>query len=89
MQVFRQTLNAEIPAGGITQVRSLRFTVPHSDQDTLVTAIRKGMTLHVTDIKGLGDNDVMGYQYTVTSAVGATLGWTRTIEAEVDVGVVI
>lgn len=88
MQVFRQTLNAEIPAGGITQVRSLRFTVPHADIQALAGVIRKGLTLEVTEIKELGDEDVMGYLYTVTSGVGATLGWTRTIEAEVDVGVI-
>lgn len=89
MQVFRQTLNAEIPAGGITQVRSLRFTIPHADLTTLVRPIRKGLTLRVMEVKDLGDDDVLGYQYTVTSGVGATLGWTRTIEAEVDVGVTI
>lgn len=27
MQVFRQTLTLEIPAGGMTQVRSARFTI--------------------------------------------------------------
>ena len=89
MQVFRQTLNAEIPAGGITQVRSLRFTVAHADIQNISSVIRKGLVLRVTEVKDLGDDDVMSYQYTVTSGVGATLGWTRTIEAEVDAGVVI
>lgn len=89
MQVFRQTLNAEIPAGGITQVRSLRFTVPHKDMSAVAVPIRKGMTLRVLEVRQSGDDDTLGYQYTVTSAVGATMGWTRTIEAEVDVGVTI
>lgn len=87
MQVFRQTLNAEIPAGGITQVRSLRFTVPHKDIQGLTNPIRKGLRLRVIEVSDLGDDDTIGYEYTVTSGVGATLGWTRTIEAEVDVGV--
>ncbi len=89
MQVFRQTLNAEIPAGGITQVRSLRFTVPHRDFGAAAPHIRKGLTIRVLEVKDTGDEDVQGYQYTITSGVGATLGWTRTIEAEVDAGVVV
>lgn len=89
MQVFRQTLNAEIPAGGITQIRSLRFTVPHADILTATAPIRKGLVLRVVEVAPLGDDDVLNYQYTVTSGVGATLGWTRTIEAEVDNGVVL
>lgn len=89
MQVFRQTLNAEIPAGGITQIRSLRFTVPHGDITSITRPIRKGMLVRVIDVKDLADDDVMTYRYTITSGVGATMGWTRTIEAEVDVSVVI
>lgn len=89
MQVFRQTLNAEIPAGGITQVRSLRFTVPHTDAANIAGVIRKGLTLRVVEVRETGDDDVLYYQYTITSGVGATLGWTRTIEAEVDTGVTV
>ena len=89
MQVFRQTLNVEIPAGGITQIRSLRFTVAHPDIEGVIGAVRKGQTLRVVEVKSTGDEDVMNYLYTVTSGVGATLGWTRTIEAEVDTGVVV
>ena len=89
MQVFRQTLNAEIPAGGITQIRSLRFTVPHKDITGLASVIRKGLIVKVIGVEPGGDDDVMTYLYTITSGVGATLGWTRTIEAEVDAGVTI
>lgn len=87
MQVFRQTLNAELPAGGITQIRSLRFTVPIGLLQGI--AIRKGMRIRVTQVDPMGDQEIMRYMYTVTSGVGATLGWTRTIEAEVDSGRVI
>lgn len=89
MQVFRQTLNAEIPAGGITQVRSLRFTVPHADIANIAGVIRKGLTIRVVEVRDTGDDDVVNYQYTITSGVGATMGWTRTIEAEVDTGVTV
>jgi hypothetical protein len=89
MQVFRQTLNAETPAGGITQIRSVRFTVPLEDIRTLATRIKKGQQVHVTSVESIGDDDVMTYQYTITSGVGATLGWTRTIEAETNVSVVV
>jgi hypothetical protein len=87
MQVFRQTLNAEIPAGGITQVRSLRFTVPMADMQGIM--IRKGLRIRIVAVDANGDQDVMSYVYTVTSGVGAVLGWSRTIEAEVDSGRVI
>ena len=89
MQVFRQILTVEISAGGITQIRSLRFTVPHADIQAVSGLIRKGLQLRVMEVKDSGDDEVMGYQYTVTSGVGATLGWTRTIEAEVDTGVIV
>lgn len=87
MQVFRQTLNAEIPAGGITQIRSLRFTVPIGNMAGV--SVRKGMRIRITAVDPMGDQEVMNYVYTVTSGVGAVLGWTRTIEAEVDSGRVI
>lgn len=89
MQVFRQTLYAEIPAGGVTQVRSIRFTVPHADMQGITTPITKGLVVRVLEVKTDGDDDTIDYMYTVTGGVGAPLGWTRTIEAEVDMGVTV
>lgn len=89
MQVFRQTLNAETPAGGITQIRSLRFTIPLTAIRTLGTRIKKGQQVRVFAVDAIADDDVMSYQYTITSGVGAALGFTRTIEAETNVSVVV
>lgn len=84
LQVFRQTLNAEVPAGAITQVRSVRFTVPI---DGPVEPVRKGLIVKVLSCSG--DPDATRYQYTVTSGLGSGLGWDRTIEAESDMSVIL
>jgi hypothetical protein len=84
MAVFRQTLNAEIPAGAITQVRSIRFTVP---MDGPLVPVRKGLLIRVIECEG--DDDATRYQYTVTSGVNGGLAFDRTIEAESDMSVIL
>ena len=84
MNVFRQTLNAEVPGGAITQVRSLRFIAPKSGPNF---PIRKGLQVRV--IRCPEDPGAIRYQYTVTSGLGAGLGWGRTIEAESDMSVIL
>lgn len=84
LAVFRQTLNAEIPAGAITQVRSVRFTVPLNGP---TTPIRKGLIVRVLECKH--DPDATQYQYTVTSGLNSGLAFKRTIEAEADMGVIL
>lgn len=84
LAVFRQTLNAEIPAGAITQVRSVRFTVPLNGPDF---PIRKGLVVRVLECKH--DPDATLYQYTVTSGLNSGLAFKRTIEAEADMGVIL
>lgn len=84
MQVFRQTLNAEQPAGGITQIRSLRFTVPINGPQI---PVRKGMLIRVIDCPN--DDDATRYQYTVTSGINSGLAFMRTIEAESDMSTIL
>lgn len=84
LQVFRQTLNAEMPAGSITQVRSVRITVP---LDGPTVPIRKGLIVRVLECEH--DDDATKYQYTVTSGLNSGLAFKRTIEAEADMGVVL
>lgn len=84
MNVFRQTLNAEVPGGAITQVRSLRFIVPKAGPSF---PVRKGLQVRVTLC--VDDPAATRYQYTVTSGLGAGLGWGRTIEAESDMSVIL
>lgn len=84
LQVFRQTLNAEQPAGGITQIRSLRFTVPINGPQI---PVRKGMLIRV--IYCPNDDDATRYQYTVTSGINSGLSFMRTIEAESDMSTIL
>lgn len=84
LAVFRQTLNAEIPAGAITQVRSVRFTVPLNGPEF---PIRKGLMVRVLQCDH--DPDATEYQYTVTSGLNSGLSFKRTIEAEADMGVTL
>lgn len=83
MAVFRQTLNAEIPAGAITQIRSARFTVPLE----IPVPVRKGLIVRV--LYCANDQDATQYQFTVTSGINSGLSFERTIEAEVDMGVIL
>lgn len=85
-QIFRQTLNAELPAGAVTQIRSVRFSVPMNGNGPTLP-IRKGLFLRVISCDG--DDDATRYQYTVTSGIGAGLGWERIIEAETDLSVIL
>lgn len=84
LQVFRQTLNAFMPVGAITQIRSVRFTVPMSGPQL---PVRKGLWVKV--IRCTGDDDATRYQYTVTSGINSGMAFDRTIEAEADMGVVL
>lgn len=84
LAVFRQTLNAETPAGSITQVRSVRFTVPLNGP---TVPIRKGLIVRVLECKN--DPDAEQYQYTVTSGLNSGLSFKRTIEAEADMSVIL
>ena len=84
LQVFRQTLNAEMPGGSITQVRSVRITVPLEGPQV---PIRKGLIVRVLYCEH--DDDATKYQYTVTSGLNSGLAFKRTIEAEADMGVVL
>jgi hypothetical protein len=89
MDVFRQTLYAELPAGSITQIRSIRFTVPNADIASLTTPIRKGHIVKVFEVAEGTDQEIAKYQYTITSAIGGVNNWGRDIEAEADQGVVL
>lgn len=89
MDVFRQTLYAELPAGSITQLRSIRFVVPNGDIASLTTPIRKGHIVKVINVAEGSDHEIQSYQYTITSAIGGANGWGRTIEAEADQGVIV
>lgn len=82
--VFRQTLYADDVAGSVTQVRSVRFTVPLDGPDL---PVRKGLIVRVIECKH--DPDAELYEYTVTSGINGDLSWKRTIEAESDMGVIV
>lgn len=84
LAVFRQTLNADDVAGSITQVRSVRFTVP---LDGPAIPVRKGLIVRV--LSSPHDPDAEAYEYTVTSGINSGLAWKRTIEAESDMGVIV
>lgn len=84
MAVFRQTLNADDVAGSVTQVRSVRFTTDLNGPDL---PVRKGLLVRITSCPH--DRDAEQYEYTVTSGINSGLAWTRTIEAESDMGVVV
>lgn len=84
LAVFRQTLNAFMPASGITQIRSVRFSVPSQGP---AMPIRKGMQVNVI---GCEDQpDACHYQYTITSGITGTLAFSRDFEAEADMGVIV
>ena len=84
LAVFRQTLNADDVAGSITQIRSIRFTVP---LDGPSVPVRKGLVMRV--ISSPHDSDAEAYEYTVTSGINSGLAWKRTIEAESDMSVIV
>lgn len=84
MAVFRQTLNAPMPVGAVTQIRSIRFLC---DLNGPQIPIRKGLQVVVVSCEG--DPQAMLYQYTITSGLGGGLGFQRAIEAEADMGVVL
>lgn len=84
LSVSRQTLNALMPVGSVTQIRSITFQVP---MDGPLMPIRKGLQIRV--IRCEGDPQAEHYQYTVTSGFGGGLAFRRTIEAEADMGVII
>lgn len=83
MQVFRQTLTLEIPAGGMTQVRSARFTI----SDEVAPYVPGGFIVRVTAVDSNRNADAMNYQYTVTSGIRAPHAFTTTLECEVDMRV--
>jgi hypothetical protein len=84
LQVFRQTLNADDVAGSITQIRSIRFTVP---LDGPQVPVRKGLLVRVIECEH--DPQAVEYEYTVTSGINSGLAWKRTIEAESDQSVFV
>lgn len=84
MQVFRQALNADDVAGSVTQLRSVRFTVPLDGPNL---PVRKGLIVRV--ISCPHDPDAEKYEYTVTSGINSGIAWKRTIEAESDMSVIV
>lgn len=84
LAVFRQTLNAFMPVGGVTQIRSVRFVIPSNGP---AAPIRKGLQVRVLECAD--QPDATAYQYTVTSGITGTLAFTRDIEAEADMGVIL
>jgi len=80
MQVFRQTLTMEIPAGGMTQVRSARFTI----SDLTLPPVPKGFMVRITAIDSDANVDAANYVYVITGGIQAPLGFTTTLECEVD-----
>jgi hypothetical protein len=85
MQVFRQTLTVEIPAGGMTQIRSARFTI----SDLTLPPVPKGFVVKIVAIDSNLNEDAANYQYTVTGGLQAPYGFTTTLECEVDMGVLL
>lgn len=84
LAVFRQTLNADDVSGSVTQIRSVRFTVP---LDGPAMPVRKGLIVRVISCDN--DPDATAYEYTVTSGINSGLAWKRTIEAEADMAVIV
>jgi hypothetical protein len=84
LAVFRQTLNAFMPVGAVTQIRSVRFAVPKDGPDFRIS---KGMIIKVLSCPD--DPEATTYQYTVTSGINGSKAFDRTIEAEADMGVVL
>lgn len=82
--VFRQTLNADDVAGSVTQIRSVRFTVP---LDGPKLPVRKGLLIRVLSCPH--DPDTEQYEYIVTSGINSAMAWKRTIEAESDMSVIV
>lgn len=79
MQVYRQTLNADDVAGGVTHLRSIRFT---TTKKGIVFPVRKGLIVHITSCPN--DPSLETYEYIVTSGLNGALAWRRTIECESD-----
>lgn len=84
LQVFRQSLTADDVAGSVTQLRSVRFTVPLDGPNV---PVRKGLIVRV--ISCPHDPDAEAYEYTVTSGINSGIAWKRTIEAEADMSVIV
>lgn len=83
LQVYRQSLTVDDVAGSVTQLRSVRITLPLEGTDF---PIRKGMIVRV--ISSTSDTQDLTYEYTVTSAATSALAFKRTIEAEADMMVI-
>lgn len=79
LQVYRQSLTVDDVAGSVTQLRSVRITLPMEGTNF---PIRKGMIVRV--ISSTSDNQDLTYEYTVTSGISSPLAFKRTIEAETD-----
>lgn len=79
MQVYRQTLNADDVAGGLTHLRSIRFT---TSKRGIVFPVRKGLIVHI--ISCPNDPILETYEYVVTSGLNGAVAWRRTIECESD-----
>ena len=82
MQVYRQSLTVDDVSGSVTQLRSVRFTLPFDDTGFIP---RKGMIVRVTESDGDPANE--SYEFIVTSGLNSPLAFKRTIEAEVDMAV--
>lgn len=83
LQVFRQALTVDDVAGSVSQVRSIRFTVP---LDGPQVPVRKGLIVRV--VSSPHEPDAEKYEYTVASGINSGLAWKRTIEAESDLAVI-
>lgn len=79
MQVYRQTLNADDVSGGLTHLRSVRFT---ANKKNISFPVRKGLIVHI--ISCPNDPVLETYEYVVTSGLNGALAWRRTIECESD-----
>jgi hypothetical protein len=82
MQVFRQSLTVDDVAGSTAQVSSIRFTVA---KDGPEMPVAKGLIVRVVECEQ--DPSLTLYEFTVARGINSGLAWKRTIEAEVDTGV--
>lgn len=83
LQVYRQSLTVDDVAGSVTQLRSIRITLP---LETPVM-VHKGLMIRVVDSDL--NPEAKQYEYIVTSGMTSPLAFKMVIEAEADQAVVV
>ena len=82
-QVYRQALTVDDVAGSVSQLRSVRITVP---ADGPMMPLRKGLIVRI--VASPNNTALESYEVTITSGMSSALAFKRVIEGEVDQSVI-